>query len=139
MIERGAPIDVPYLGFQLPAVAATVPEVRGRLRAFAAACGADAATQEAIELAVTEAVTNAIVHGYPGQAPGMLTVDADFEEGAIELTVTDDGIGFVGGSPTPGLGLGLGFMRHHSSGFEVRDCPLGGVEVWLRFPVAPSA
>jgi len=36
----------------------------------------------------------------------------------------------------PGLGFGLAFMREGALAFEVRDRPTGGVEVWMRFPLA---
>ena len=34
-----------------------------------------------------------------------------------------------------GLGLGLDLVRMCSDGFEVRDHPAGGVELWMRFAV----
>jgi anti-sigma regulatory factor (Ser/Thr protein kinase) len=138
LIEPGAPVPVPFVGLRLPAVAASVPRARHRLRAFAASCGADTATQHAIALAVTEAVANAVLHAYAGRAAGRVLVDADFEEAAIEITVTDHGRG-VGEPPAPRPGLGLELVRHHSSGFEVRDRRLGGTEVWMCFRLSPFA
>jgi anti-sigma regulatory factor (Ser/Thr protein kinase) len=98
---------------------------------FAEANGAHGQALAAIELAVSEAVANVVVHAYPG-GTGDVTVFADVENRELELVVTDDGEGFRT-EPAPGLGLGLGLMRQSATAFEVRDRPLGGVEVWLRF------
>jgi hypothetical protein len=49
--------------------------------------------------------------------------------------VADGGRGFTT-SPTEGLGLGLAFVRAGTAAFELRDRPLGGVEVWMRFALS---
>ena len=100
---------------------------------IAAEHGASAMLLAAIQLAVTEAVVNAVKHGYGG-ADGELRVDVDVEDGALELVVADCGRGFAS-EPDEGLGLGLALMRAGTSAFEVRDRPLGGVEVWMRFRI----
>jgi serine/threonine-protein kinase RsbW/stage II sporulation protein AB (anti-sigma F factor) len=86
-------------------------------------------------LAVSEAAANAVVHAYRATEPGLVRVEADVEEGTIEIVVLDDGDGFTD-APVPGLGFGLAFMRERALAFEVRDRPAGGVEVWMRFPLA---
>ena len=73
-----------------------------------------------------------VVHAYNGGGPGVLRVQADVEEGVLELVVLDDGVGFTD-EPVPGLGLGLGLVRRDALAFEVRDRPQGGVELWVRF------
>ena len=77
------------------------------------------------------------MHAYAGE-PGEVRVDADVEDEELELVVTDDGRGFTPG-PAPGLGLGLGLIRASAAAFEIRDRPLGGVEVWMRFPLGSGA
>lgn len=128
---------VPYVSIELPAVPGSVPAIRRRVSAFAAEHGATPELRAAIEIAVTESVTNVVRHAYPDDEPGTVEVLADVEEDALEVVVSDDGRGFVPG-PSPGLGIGLGLMREHSGEFEIRDRRLGGVEVWMRFPLGRS-
>ena len=124
-------IAVPCVSLVQPATAAGVRAIRRSISVFAEANGARGDGLAAIELAVSEAVANVVVHAYPDE-PGEVRVAADVENGELELVVVDDGEGFRPG-PAPGLGLGLGLMRQGATAFEVRDRPLGGVEVWLRF------
>ena len=124
-------IAVPCVSLAQPATGAAVRAIRRSIRVFAEANGAYGARLAAIELAVSEAVANVVVHAYPDE-PGEVRVAADVENGELEVVVVDDGAGFRPG-PAPGLGLGLGLMRQGATAFEVRDRPLGGVEVWLRF------
>jgi len=125
---------VPSVAIELPAVPASVTAARHRVREFAARQGAGAGTLTAIELAVTEAVGNAVRHAYADE-PGAVQVMLDVEQDELELVVMDDGQGFTTRTVT-GLGLGLVVMREVCDAFEVRDRPLGGVEVWMRFALA---
>jgi stage II sporulation protein AB (anti-sigma F factor) len=118
----------------LAAEPASVPEARRVVREFAASHGAAGRTLAAIELAASEAVTNVVIHAYEG-GTGTLRLEADVEQGELELVVVDDGRGFTG-TPAPGLGLGLALVRRDAIAFEVRDRALGGVEVWARFVLA---
>jgi anti-sigma regulatory factor (Ser/Thr protein kinase) len=111
---------------------ASVGEARRQVRAFALEHGAEGAALARIELAVSEAVTNVVVHGYPVADAGPIHVEADVEDGELELVVADEGRGFSG-DPAPGLGLGLGLVRAGALAFEVRDRPGGGVELWASF------
>jgi stage II sporulation protein AB (anti-sigma F factor) len=133
-MTREASVAVPYLTIAGHVSAAEVAGIRRRVRAFAAQHGASPREVFAIGLAVGEAVVNAIVHGYDGGG-GEVRVEVDLEEGDLEVVVADSGRGFTTG-PSDGLGLGLAFVRAGSTAFEVRDRPLGGVEVWMRFPLA---
>jgi anti-sigma regulatory factor (Ser/Thr protein kinase) len=128
-------VTVPCLTRELPATPGSVAEVRRGIRAFAAANGAEPDALAAIVLAVSEAAANAVVHAYPAREPGLVRVEADVEDGTIEIVVADDGGGFTE-QPVPGLGFGLAFMTDRALAFEVRDRPAGGVEVWLRFRLA---
>jgi len=127
-------IAVPCLSWQLPATPENVGKLRRAIRAFAAANGAERKALGAIALAVGEAAANVVVHAYGGTEPGHVRVDADIEDGEIEIVVADDGAGFTE-APAPGLGLGLGLISERALAFEVRDRPAGGVEVWMRFPL----
>ena len=125
---------VPSVAMELPAVPASVTAARQRARAFAADNGAGLRTLAAITLAVSEAVGNAVRHAYPG-SHGDVQVLLDVEDGELELVVMDEGQGFTT-APVTGLGVGLAVMRELSDAFEVRDRPVGGVEVWMRFALA---
>jgi anti-sigma regulatory factor (Ser/Thr protein kinase) len=126
-------VAVPSVAMELPAAAESVNEARQRARGFAADNGAGEETVAAVGLAVSEAVGNAVRHAYP-DGDGTVEVLLDVEDGELELVVTDGGQGFTT-RPVTGLGVGLAVMRELSEAFEVRDRPLGGVEVWMRFPL----
>ena len=126
-------VAVPYLSISGHVAAADVGRIRRQVRAFAAEHGASGMELAAIQIAISEAVANAVEHGYDGSG-GEIRVDADVEDAELEIVVADGGRGFTG-EPGGGLGLGLALMRAGASAFEVRDRPLGGVEVWMRFPV----
>jgi len=125
---------VPCLMRELPATPGSLAELRQAIRGFAAANGAEPEALAAIVLAVSEAAANAVVHAYPGRTAGRVRLDADVEDGTIEIVVADDGGGFTD-APVRGLGFGLAFMRDRALAFEIRDRPAGGVEVWMRFPL----
>jgi stage II sporulation protein AB (anti-sigma F factor) len=94
-----------------------------------------------IRLAVSEAVTNAVVHAYPGDS-GWVRVTALLADGALELTVEDDGCGI----PDPNtartatyttdperMGLGFSFMDSFMDHVEVRPGPSGrGTRILMR-------
>ena len=124
-------VTVPVLSITVPATAEWVAEIRDRVRRFASDHGADSLELAAIALAVSEAAANAVRHAYP-DGQGEIRVMADIEEEELEIVVVDDGRGFRKGTG-PGLGLGLALMRKDAAAFEIRDRPVGGVEVWLRF------
>ena len=125
-------VSVPCMSLEVAATPEAVGMGRRRVRDVAARHGAAGEALAAIEIAVSEATANAAVHAYDDGAPGPVRVDADIEQGELELVVADEGRGFSG-DPAPGLGLGLGLVRRSALAFEVRDRPLGGVEVWARF------
>jgi anti-sigma regulatory factor (Ser/Thr protein kinase) len=130
---------VPSVGIDVPATAASVAIARATMRAFAASHDASPDVQAAVALATSEAVTNAVLHAYPTERSGSIRVDADLEDHELEVVVTDHGRGFIRPEhPAPRLGFGLALIRQHASAFEIRDHPRGGVEVWMRFALAPD-
>jgi anti-sigma regulatory factor (Ser/Thr protein kinase) len=129
-------VSVPCLDVVLEATPASVGKARRAVREFAARHGASGERLAAIELAVSEAAANAVVHAYRDLLPGELRVQADIEEGELELLVTDDGRGFQD-ERAPGLGLGLALVRRDALAFEVRDRAPAGVELWARFALQP--
>jgi anti-sigma regulatory factor (Ser/Thr protein kinase) len=131
--------QIPSVSLELPAIATSVAVARAAIRTFAASHGAGPDLQSAIALATTEAATNAVMHAYPADRSGTIRMDADLEDDEIEVVISDRGHGFNRpDQPGPGLGVGLALMRQESSAFEIRDHPLGGVEVWMRFRLSTN-
>lgn len=129
--------SVPFIALEHDAVTAWLPAARRWLREFAAEHGASPALLRDVDAAVTEAITNAVVHAYPPGRPGRVQIQADVEDGVLEVVVLDEGVG-LGPSATTGLGLGLRLMRRRAAGFAIADRREGGVEVWLRFVLTES-
>jgi serine/threonine-protein kinase RsbW len=113
-------------------VASTVPETRRLLVEFASHVGAGDNVLRDVALAVTEAVTNVVVHAYEPGAAGLVHVIADIEDGALEVLVIDDGLGFRPG-PSDGLGVGLATIAASTARFAISDRHPSGTEVWMRF------
>ena len=74
-------------------------------------------------LAVSEALSNVVVHAYRARdEPGEMRVDAWIDDHALEVAVSDDGIGMAAHRDSPGLGLALmgqvsGRLRLESGGW----------------------
>lgn len=127
---------VPLVAFSAPAVPGSVPLVRGRLVAFAAEHGAGRALLAALGAAVSEAAANAVVHAFRERdAPGPIHVEADVEDGDLEIVIADEGDGFRAG-PAPGIGAGLSIVARSADGYAIRERVAGGVELWMRFRLA---
>jgi anti-sigma regulatory factor (Ser/Thr protein kinase) len=131
-MNRVLQIHVPYLGLNRAALPETVGEVRRRITAFAAAHGADRRRQSNIALAVSEAVTNVIVHAYPADRVGSISIAADIEQGELEIVVVDTGDGFRPGT-APGIGAGLSIIAETADEFAIREHWPRGIELWMRF------
>ena len=48
-----------------------------------------------IKTVVSEAVTNAIIHGYENNPDGEVYISVTLDEGAVHITIKDDGIGIA--------------------------------------------
>ena len=48
-----------------------------------------------IKTVVSEAVTNAIIHGYENQPDGEVYISVTLDDGAVHLTIKDNGIGIA--------------------------------------------
>jgi stage II sporulation protein AB (anti-sigma F factor) len=46
-----------------------------------------------IKTVVSEAVTNAIIHGYENDPSGLVYISVSIDDGLVELTIRDDGVG----------------------------------------------
>lgn len=66
-----------------------------------------------------ELILNAMKHAWPPGAPGLLTVELRVQDGGPEVRIRDDGIGFVDGAVTKGLGSRLVSQLAEEAGAEV--------------------
>jgi anti-sigma regulatory factor (Ser/Thr protein kinase) len=117
----------------------SISRARAAVDRFAVAAGVAGEQFEDVRLCVSEAVSNAVVHAYPNGEAGSVRVGAVAIEGELLIHVVDDGRGFHGATPSPGLGLGLPLMAKLSDGLVVRERSSGGVEVHLRFDLEEKA
>ncbi|MBC7325131.1 MAG: anti-sigma F factor [Moorella sp. (in: Bacteria)] len=83
---------------------------------------------EEIKVAVSEAVSNAIIHGYGGEARGVVRVAAERTAAGLVITVEDQGCGIpdVAQALQPAfstdperMGLGFAFMQSFMDELEV--------------------
>jgi anti-sigma regulatory factor (Ser/Thr protein kinase) len=129
---------VPSIALEMPAEPRSVALARRQVLRFAEENGADPFTLRRIAVSVSEAVTNAIVHAYAQGFDGLVHVEADFEDGDLEIVVLDDGDGFAPGE-TAGYGLGLGVIAGSADALLLRNRIPSGTEVWMRFGVGRAA
>ena len=109
--------------------------------AYAERVGAGEAVVENVRLAVSEAITNCVVHAYPEQTPGEMTVKARVgDDRQLVIVILDDGTGFRTTPANPGLGIGIGLMGEVSDGLTIgtRD-GRPGTSVTLRFDLDEAA
>ena len=92
------------------------------------------AVERAAYFVVAEALTNALKHADASR----ILIDVQLMGDAVEVSVDDDGVGFVG----PGDGTGLSGLRERAAGVggELRVTTSHGVGtgIWARFPVSAS-
>jgi serine/threonine-protein kinase RsbW len=123
----------------LPAVPATVRQLRSRVTGFAQAAGASPELLDAVALAVSETVTNAIVHAYAGvPEPGHVRVRCRRVEERLVVEVADDGVGIAYRDDSPGIGRGLSIVGALAEALDVTHGPGGsGTAVTMTFAAPP--
>ncbi len=127
-------LTVPCVSMNVDAVARSIGQVRRQLVAFACEVGADRDLQARLALAVSEAATNVVMHAYPSGVSRPLRVEADFDDGDLQVVVADEGEG-LRPRRSPGIGAGLGIIAETCDEFVVRERQSAGVELWMRFEV----
>jgi stage II sporulation protein AB (anti-sigma F factor) len=118
-----------------PAVPESVPEARRAVVGLAAEVGATEEQVDAIRLATSEALTNAVIHAYEG-SPGMIHVRAQADDGALSISVSDDGAGLHPRLDRRGMGLGLALIAEAADELAIHKRPTGGTELTMRFAVS---
>jgi len=130
----------PYLGaaeqaemeLVLPAVAASVSNLRHRATAFAAAHGGNSILQADVALAISEAATNVVKYAYSQlEHKGQVRLLASARQDWLEFEVSDQGDGFREGESS-GLGLGLQLIAKLSSDMKIVEGPTG-TRIQIRF------
>jgi stage II sporulation protein AB (anti-sigma F factor) len=96
-----------------------------------------------IKTVVSEAVTNSIIHGYENDPTGMVYINVMIEDGFIDMTIKDEGIGIIDVEEAmqplfttkPDLersGMGFTIMENFMDNVEVFSQPGLGTEIRLR-------
>jgi len=108
------------------------------IHAPAALAGVSRDAQVTFYRIAQEALNNIAAHAHATLAE----ISLDIRDGALELVVRDDGIGFEPAANDGGRGLGLPGMRERASivgaTLDVASAPGGGTRVSLRYPLSPS-
>lgn len=96
-----------------------------------------------IKTVVSEAVTNSIIHGYENNPNGVVYINVTINEGYVDITIKDEGIGIVDVEEAmqplfttkPDLersGMGFTIMENFMDEVEVFSQPGLGTEIRLR-------
>lgn len=118
----------------------SVGAVRSALVAFVRASGLGQPTVDAVALAASEAATNVVMHAYDDAGEeGHIEVTAALAGEELWVIVTDAGSGLQPHRDSPGLGLGLAIIARVADGVDLVKPASGGLEVRMRFAVAPGA
>lgn len=124
----------PPLRRSLPAIPASVPELRGAVAEFVAAAGVREPQLAAVKLAVSEAVTNAVMHAYvDADEPGEVHVVSYVCGATVHVTVSDDGVGMMPRLDSPGLGVGLPFIADTADTLDIDSSERGGTQLRMSF------
>ncbi|MBU8770575.1 anti-sigma F factor [Cytobacillus oceanisediminis] len=96
-----------------------------------------------IKTVVSEAVTNSIIHGYENDPNGIVYISVLIEDGFIDLTIKDNGLGIMDVEEArqplfttkPELersGMGFTIMENFMDEIEIKSQPGIGTEIRLR-------
>lgn len=96
-----------------------------------------------IKTVVSEAVTNSIIHGYENNPDGIIYIEVSIEDGFIEMSIKDVGLGIVDVEEArqplfttkPDLersGMGFTIMENFMDEVEVLTQPGRGTEIRLK-------
>ncbi len=117
----------------LPARAENVAVVRHAVGGLGDALDVPDSALADVKLAVTEACTNVVVHAYPDEEPGPMTVRAQVGPDELTVTVSDEGRGILPRPDSPGLGLGLPLIATLTSSLELGTNERDETEVRMTF------
>ena len=125
----------------IPSLPENVGLARVAVAAFAAQVDMTVNDLEEIKVAVSEAVSNAIIHGYGNNPDGLVTIRCQREDGQLEISVSDTGIGIADitqamqpafSTDPERMGLGFAFMQSFMDDLRVISEPGQGTQVIMR-------
>jgi stage II sporulation protein AB (anti-sigma F factor) len=96
-----------------------------------------------IKTVVSEAVTNAIIHGYNGNAEGVVSVEAEIDGDTVSISISDHGQGiedlelarqplFTSRPELERSGMGFTIMENFMDEFDVVSSPEGGTSLKMK-------
>lgn len=102
-----------------------------------------------IKTVVSEAVTNSIIHGYENNSDGMVYISVTIEDGYIDLSIKDEGLGisdveearqplFTTKPELERSGMGFTIMENFMDEIEIQSTVGKGTVVRLRKHLAKS-
>ena len=131
------------LEIRFPSLREYVGVVRLAVSGIAQRCNFNIDEIEELKICVTEACTNAVIHAYNGK-PGEIVVRLLPKKNELTVEVSDKGIGFnvkhIGtakvqqnrSKKTPGLGLGLTFIKSLTNDLKIKSVPKKGTTITFR-------
>lgn len=124
----------PYssLTIESEAAADELADIRHRLMAWMRDSAVPQDLVADVVLAVNEACANSIEHGYRGQQPGKVRVDAGSDGAELQIRITDSGSWKPAASDPGNRGRGLLLIRSVSDWLEL-DCTPSGTTVEMTF------
>jgi anti-sigma regulatory factor (Ser/Thr protein kinase) len=130
--DRNQEHATPDFELTLPARAENVAVVRHAFGGLGDALDVPDHALADVKLAVTEACTNVVVHAYP-EGEGPMAVSAGLRDGALIVTVADEGRGILPRPDSPGLGLGLPLIATLATSLELGTNDRDETEVRMIF------
>jgi serine/threonine-protein kinase RsbW/stage II sporulation protein AB (anti-sigma F factor) len=117
------------------AVPASVTSLRQGVVSFARARGADDGVAQKLALAVGEGLNNVVMHAYVGIPTGRIHVHAWCDpKRHLLVQISDDGLGMLPRTDSPGLGLGVSIMAQAAEDVHLASRGDGpGTTLSLRF------
>jgi len=136
---RALPTAPPPLHLELPSDPTQLADMRRDLGRWLRDAGASGEVVEVIQIACHEACSNAIEHGYEF-GDGLLTVDAELDDGRVVLTVRDNGHWVDRGPEGPPRyrGNGLPLMNALMDTVELRHDNGDGTAVRMARSLSPD-
>jgi PAS domain S-box-containing protein len=136
---RALPTAPPPLHLELPSDPTQLADMRRDLGSWLRDAGAAGEVVEVIQMACHEACSNAIEHGYEF-GEGVLSVDAELDDGRVVLTVRDQGHWIERGTDGPPRyrGNGLPLMQALMDTVELRHDNGSGTSVTMARSLSPD-
>jgi anti-sigma regulatory factor (Ser/Thr protein kinase) len=131
-------VPASYQQWTSPARASSISKLRHDVAAFAAGGGVSGVQLGDVRLCLSEAVTNSVMHAFrDGRAAGTILVSARFGAGGLVVNVSDDGMGYLPRTDSPGAGFGIPTIGALSTSMSISKSASGGTELSMTFAPTP--